>query len=127
MKLAWGERRKKGMPVSAVSCHQNPAPSHLTNWIGTFTGIESKTPHIARYINNAVGNPCHRVQQTIAVTHCYKMARNRQALVALCVLLLGLVGVLLYRIQVLSSQMSQQPRTYSRFSAFFNLVNPGKK
>ena len=58
-----------------------------------------------------------------------KMAQNRQVLTVLCVVLLGLVLMLLYKVQTLNSQLSQQqPNRSSRLSAFMKLVNlAGKK
>ena len=57
------------------------------------------------------------------------MAQNRQVLTELCVVLLGLVLMLLYKVQTLNSQLSQQqPNRPSRLSAFMKLVNlAGKK
>ena len=53
-----------------------------------------------------------------------KMAPNRQVLTVLCVVLLGLVLMLLYKVQTLNSQ----PNRSSKLSAFMKLMNlAGKK
>ena len=52
------------------------------------------------------------------------MAPNRQVLTVLCVVLLGLVLMLLYKVQTLNSQ----PNRSSKLSAFMKLMNlAGKK
>ena len=58
-----------------------------------------------------------------------KMAPNRQVLTVLCVVLLGLVLMLLYKVQTLNCQLSQQrPNRSSGLSAFVKLMNlAGKK
>ena len=54
-----------------------------------------------------------------------KMAPNRQVLTVLCVVLLGLVLMLLYKVQTLNSQ---QKNRSSKLSAFMKLMNlAGKK
>ena len=56
-----------------------------------------------------------------------KMAQNRRVLAVLCVVFLGLVVILLYRLETLNSQVSQQSGVSSGFSAFWKVVNPGEK
>ena len=58
-----------------------------------------------------------------------KMAQNRQVLTVLCVVLLGLVLMLLYKVQTLNSQLPQQhPNRWSGLSAFMKVMNlAGKK